>query len=181
MCLVCGVQRKIYIVREAVNMNKRNVWTRAMAFMLAMVMILTSQTVSSMGGTLGLDESQQQDVLSGEEGREQGEVQDGSAYDEAGTPEENSASGSQESTEGEQGTADQPTAGEPDGQETAQPVDLKDETTSIRVTGGSGILPADTVMTAEPLTILLHTQKRTKGTSTVFRQCWMTSQCIQSA
>lgn len=45
-------------------MNKRNVWTRAMAFMLAMVMILTSQTVSSMGGTLGLDESQQQDVLS---------------------------------------------------------------------------------------------------------------------
>lgn len=64
MCLVCGVQRKIYIVREAVNMNKRNVWTRAMAFMLAMVMILTSQTVSSMGGTLGLDESQQQDVLS---------------------------------------------------------------------------------------------------------------------
>ena len=76
---------------------------------------------------------------------------------------------------------DQPTAGEPDGQETAQPVDLKDETTSIRVTGGSGILPADTVMTAEPLTILLHTQKRTKGTSTVFRQCWMTRQCIQTA
>ena len=31
-------------------MNKRNVWTRAMAFMLAMVMILTSQRPESRTG-----------------------------------------------------------------------------------------------------------------------------------
>lgn len=79
-------------------MNKRNLWIRIMAFALALVMILTSHTVSSMGGTLSLKESPQ--------------------------PEENEA---------------------------VQPIDLRDERTYIRVTGDSGALPPDTVMTTEPL------------------------------
>ena len=51
-------------------MDKRNLWTRALAFTLAVVMILSSQAVSSMGGTLSLKESQQQDNLSGDEDQE---------------------------------------------------------------------------------------------------------------
>lgn len=132
-------------------MNKRNLWTRAMAFALAAVMILTSQTVSSMGETLSLKESQQQDVLSGEEDRGQDIVQNGSTYDEEGLAEENTASDSQGITESEPAAVSEPVS-EQSVEDTAdQPVDLKDETTSVRVTGDSGVLPADTVMTAEAL------------------------------
>lgn len=132
-------------------MNKRNLWTRAMAFALAAVMILTSQTVSSMGETLSLKESQQQDVLSGEEDRGQDIVQNGSTYDEEGLAEENTASDSQGITESEPAAVSEPVSVQPVEDTADQPVDLKDETTSVRVTGDSGVLPADTVMTAEAL------------------------------
>lgn len=132
-------------------MNKRNLWTRAMAFVLAAVMILTSQTVSSMGETLSLKESQQQDVLSGEEDRGQDIVQNGSTYDEEGLAEENTASDSQGITESEPAAVSEPVSVQPVEDTADQPVDLKDETTSVRVTGDSGVLPADTVMTAEAL------------------------------
>ena len=132
-------------------MNKRNLWTRAMAFALAAVMILTSQTVSSMGETLSLKESQQQDVLSGEEDRGQDIVQNGSTYDEEGLAEENTASDSQGITESEPAAVSEPVSEQPVEDTADQPVDLKDETTSVRVTGDSGVLPADTVMTAEAL------------------------------
>lgn len=43
-------------------MDKRNLWTRTVAFALAVVMILSSQSVSSMGGTFRLTEDQQEDT-----------------------------------------------------------------------------------------------------------------------
>src|SRR5699024_4411250 len=117
-------QGKLCAIREGVSMNKRNLWTRAMAFALAAVMILTSQTVSSMGETLSLKERQQQDVLSGEEDRGQDIVQNGSTYDEEGLAEENTASDSQGNTESEPAAVSEPVSEQPVEYTADQPVDL---------------------------------------------------------
>lgn len=178
-------------------MNKRNFWTRAMAFLLAALMILTSQTVSQLGESLSLvanaQENQDQEVLSVDESQGEDEVQNESAYskDEIQSPsgsEENSQAdqtGSTDSSEDvkaeENGSEEIGTSGstqkqekeqvetpesqggegesgqsestdESDTEEPPAPVDLKDETTTVRITGDGGVLPEGTAITVEELT-----------------------------